>query len=211
MELPAGVPGELGTIARTDGGEQVTYNDIPLYYYVKDDEAGDVYGQGVGGVWFIVNPGAELGKYAAAPGEGTPTPASTLNIGFTDELGPFLVDAEGLTVYLFTQDATPAESVCTGECATEWPPVPASDTSMLPPGIQGTLSAIEREDGSMQLAYNDMPLYYYHDDVAPGDTEGHDIGDVWYIVPPGMQHGDEPHEGEEHEEEAEEAEATPAS
>lgn len=210
MTLPAGVPGELGTIERTDGGQQVTYNDIPLYLFAADQAAGDVNGQGVGGVWFVVHPGAELGEYAAAPGEGTPVPASSLEVGFTEALGPFLTDAEGLTVYLFTQDTEPGASNCAGECATEWPPVPAGEALMLPPGIQGTLGSLEREDGTAQLAYNDIPLYYYHDDVAPGDTMGHDVGDVWYIVPPGMQHGDEPHEGEEHEEEAE-MEATPTS
>ena len=49
MTLPAGVPGELATIERTDGTQQVTYNDIPLYYFAKDDEPGDTYGQGLGG------------------------------------------------------------------------------------------------------------------------------------------------------------------
>ncbi len=213
MALPEGVPGELGTIERTDGSQQVTYNDIPLYTYAADRAAGEVNGQGVGGVWFIVHPGSMLGEYPAAPSEGTPVPASSLEVGFTEALGPFLTDAEGLTVYLFTRDTTPGVSTCTGECATEWPPVPATEALTLPPGIHGTLSAIEREDGSMQLAYNDIPLYSYHDDVAPGDTHGHDVGDVWYIVPPGMQHGDEPHEGEEHEagEMEEGGTATPSS
>lgn len=210
MALPEGVPGELGTIERTDGTQQVTYNDIPLYYYAADQAAGEVNGQGRGGRWFIVHPGAALGEYPAAPGEGTPVPSSSLEVGFTEALGPFLTDAEGLTIYLFTQDTAPGESVCTGECATAWPPVMAAEALMLPPGIQGTLSAIEREDGSMQLAYNDIPLYHYQDDAAPGDTNGHDVGDVWYIVPPGMTHGDEPHEGAEHEEEGE-MEATPAA
>ena len=60
MSLPAGVPGEARTIDRADGKKQVTYNDIPLYYFAQDDEAGDTYGQGVGGIWFVVHPGAEL-------------------------------------------------------------------------------------------------------------------------------------------------------
>ena len=205
MTLPAGVPGELATIERTDGTQQVTYNDIPLYYFVRDEAAGDIAGQGVGGVWFVVPPGAALGPYPAAPGEGTPVPASSVQIGFTEELGPFLTDAEGMTVYLFTEDVTAGESACYDECAAAWPPVPAADGMMLPPGIQGTLGAIERTDGSQQMTYNDIPLYYYAKDTAPGDTTGHDVGDVWYIITPGMQFGDEPHEGEEGES------ATPAS
>jgi predicted lipoprotein with Yx(FWY)xxD motif len=199
MALPEGIPGELGTIDRADGSQQVTYNGIPLYLYVADRAAGDVNGEGVGGVWFVVHPGAKHGNYPAAPGEGTPAPASTLNVGFTEELGPFLTNADGMTVYLFTKDTEPGQSTCEGDCATAWPPVPADGTLMLPPGIQGTLTAIDRPDGSQQLAYNDIPLYLYAGDQAVGDTNGHDSGEVWYIVPPGMNHGDEPHHGEDDE------------
>jgi hypothetical protein len=80
---------------------------------------------------------------------------------------------------------------------------------MLPPGISGTLSAIDRTDGSQQMTYNDIPLYYYAADTKPGDTTGQDVGDVWYVVTPGMQFGDEPHEADEEGAEAEGA--TPAS
>jgi predicted lipoprotein with Yx(FWY)xxD motif len=209
MTLPAGVPGELATIERTDGTQQVTYNDIPLYYYAKDDEPGDTYGQGLGGRWFIVPPGATHGPYPVAPGEGTPVPAANLQVGFTEELGPFLTDAKGMTVYLFLKDETAGQSACYDDCAAAWPPVPAADGMMLPPGISGTLSAIDRTDGSQQMTYNDIPLYYYAADTKPGDTTGQDVGDVWYVVTPGMQFGDEPHEADEEGAEAEGA--TPAS
>ena len=45
----------LGTTDRTDGTVQVTYNGWPLYYYEKDKAAGDVVGQDVGGVWYVVS------------------------------------------------------------------------------------------------------------------------------------------------------------
>src|SRR5215204_5123238 len=45
----------LGTTTRTDGTMQVTYNGWPLYYYEKDKAPGDVVGQDVGGVWFVVS------------------------------------------------------------------------------------------------------------------------------------------------------------
>ena len=51
-----GVTGKLGTVPNPQGGTQVTYNAWPLYYYAKDKDAGDVYGQGVGGKWFVVPP-----------------------------------------------------------------------------------------------------------------------------------------------------------
>jgi len=174
MTLPAGVPGKLATIDRTDGTQQVTYNDIPLYYFAKDDEPGDIYGQGLGGKWFIVPPGATHGPYPTAPGQGTPVPASSVQIGFTEELGPFLTDAKGMTVYLFMKDEKAGESACYDDCAVAWPPVPAADGMMLPPGISGTLGAIDRTDGSQQMTYNDIPLYYFAKDTKPGDTTGQD-------------------------------------
>lgn len=46
----------IGTVERTDGSMQVTYNHWPLYYYADDDEPGETEGQGVQDVWFLVAP-----------------------------------------------------------------------------------------------------------------------------------------------------------
>jgi predicted lipoprotein with Yx(FWY)xxD motif len=51
-----GVTGKLGTITRDDGKKQVTYNDVPLYYFAGDSKAGDTNGQGIAGKWSVVNP-----------------------------------------------------------------------------------------------------------------------------------------------------------
>ena len=45
----------LGTIERSDGSTQATYNGHPLYYYAEDSEDGDVAGQGVNDVWWAVD------------------------------------------------------------------------------------------------------------------------------------------------------------
>jgi predicted lipoprotein with Yx(FWY)xxD motif len=50
---------KLGTITRSDGTVQVTYNGHPLYYYAKDGDAGDAYGQGIkgfGAAWYVLAP-----------------------------------------------------------------------------------------------------------------------------------------------------------
>jgi predicted lipoprotein with Yx(FWY)xxD motif len=49
------LPGEL-TVLNGPNGNQVLYNGHPLYAYIKDKEAGDVFGQGVGGKWFVATP-----------------------------------------------------------------------------------------------------------------------------------------------------------
>lgn len=48
--------GMIGTTTRPDGASQVTYGGLPLYLYAADAEPGDVNGQGVGEVWWVVGP-----------------------------------------------------------------------------------------------------------------------------------------------------------
>lgn len=47
---------DFSSITRADGLKQSTYKGWPLYYYVSDKAAGDFNGNGVGGVWFVINP-----------------------------------------------------------------------------------------------------------------------------------------------------------
>jgi predicted lipoprotein with Yx(FWY)xxD motif len=55
-----GVMGTVGTITTPDGKKQVTINGMPIYYYAKDKAAGDITGQGVNGVWYLVTPSGEM-------------------------------------------------------------------------------------------------------------------------------------------------------
>jgi predicted lipoprotein with Yx(FWY)xxD motif len=50
---------DLGTITRSDGTTQVTYKGHPLYFFAKDKDSGDAYGQGVKGFgadWYVLSP-----------------------------------------------------------------------------------------------------------------------------------------------------------
>ncbi len=60
---------DLGTIARTDGSTQVTYDGHPLYYYVKDMDAEDMYGDGVKGVWHLAKEGSDSGASSSSTGK----------------------------------------------------------------------------------------------------------------------------------------------
>jgi predicted lipoprotein with Yx(FWY)xxD motif len=53
----AGVTGKMGTITRSDGTTQATYNGHPLYTYVGDTSPGQDKGNGLnasGGLWYVV-------------------------------------------------------------------------------------------------------------------------------------------------------------
>ena len=53
----------LGTIRRSNGTRQVTYDGRPLYYYVRDREPGQILCQNVrefGGLWLVVRPTGTL-------------------------------------------------------------------------------------------------------------------------------------------------------
>ncbi|MER9544656.1 hypothetical protein NKI72_21645 [Mesorhizobium sp. M0437] len=45
--------GEWTIVDRTDGIRMWAYEGKPLYTFIKDKKAGDVTGEGVGGVWHI--------------------------------------------------------------------------------------------------------------------------------------------------------------
>jgi len=50
----------LGTLDRGDGTMQVTYDGWPLYFFAADAAPGDVNGQGVNDVWFVVAPDGSM-------------------------------------------------------------------------------------------------------------------------------------------------------
>jgi len=57
FEVPEGFnKDDFSSITREDNGEkQTTFKGYPLYYFVNDKASGDVNGQGVKDVWFVVN------------------------------------------------------------------------------------------------------------------------------------------------------------
>ncbi len=110
--------------------------------------------------------------------------ATTLKVSQNEALGSFLVDAEGMTLYLFTKD-TPDTSTCYDDCAGAWPPLLSEGEVAGGEGVDAALlGTTERTDGMAQVTYGGWPLYYWVKDEAPGDTTGQDVGEVWYVVSP---------------------------
>jgi predicted lipoprotein with Yx(FWY)xxD motif len=119
----------------------------------------------------------------AVSGGGAGQTAGTLQI--RDVGGQrILVNAKGITVYLFAPD-TPTASRCYGSCAAYWPPVlgrPAAGA-----GVTGQIGTITRTGGAAQATYDGHPLYTYVGDTAPGQDSGNDLnlnGGLWRVVTP---------------------------
>jgi predicted lipoprotein with Yx(FWY)xxD motif len=118
----------------------------------------------------------------------TPTPKPVVEAREVGALGKILVAASnGMTVYTFTNDkAGDGKSACKGGCLTRWPPltVPEGQKPTGGPGVTAAeLATITREDNSAkQVTYKGLPLYFFMNDMAPGDTKG--IYPNWQVVKP---------------------------
>ncbi|MFW5416201.1 hypothetical protein J0910_06205 [Nocardiopsis sp. CNT-189] len=106
-----------------------------------------------------------------------------LTVRESGELGDIVADGDGYTLYLSTRDGTePPFSACVGDCAEQWPPVPAEGE------IEGVdedlVGRVAREGGEEQLTLGGAPLYRYAGDVEPGDANGAGLDGAWFAVAP---------------------------
>lgn len=101
--------------------------------------------------------------------------------------GKMLVDEQGRSLYQFDKDTT-NKSMCTGSCATAWPPFTVKTKPAAGSGVKANLlKTTKRSDGTEQVTYNGRPLYRFEGDKKPGDINGQDInafGAKWFIMNP---------------------------
>ena len=136
---------------------------------------------------------------ASAPGDSasptssaaaSPTGAAEIELKVAagaGSVGNYLTGADGMTLYIFTKDtAGDGKSVCNGDCATKWPPlvVASLDEVKADSGATGALALATRDDGTKQVTYKGLPLYYFEPDQAAGDTKGQGVGGVWFVAAP---------------------------
>jgi len=131
---------------------------------------------------------------AAAATSAPPAAAPAAPVGFTTtsltaktlpRMGNVVVDSGGWTLYRFDRDtANPPKSNCSGECATQWPPILVQGDPQVTGIDKNKVGTITRDDGSKQWAYKGKPLYYFVMDAAAGDKKGDGRGMVWHIAKP---------------------------
>ncbi len=98
------------------------------------------------------------------------------------QLGNVLVDANGNTLYGFTDDLN-AMSSCAGSCAENWPPLTVTAGWKVGSGLDpATFHTVMRSDGEVQLVAGQWPLYTFAGDSQPGDVNGQGSLGKWFAV-----------------------------
>jgi predicted lipoprotein with Yx(FWY)xxD motif len=96
----------------------------------------------------------------------------------TTSAGPALVNAKGMTLYIFDKDAA-GKSNCNGGCATNWPPAAAAASDK----ASGDFTLVTRDDGAKQWVHKGKPLYTWAKDAKAGDAGGGAIPN-WHLATP---------------------------
>jgi predicted lipoprotein with Yx(FWY)xxD motif len=113
-----------------------------------------------------------------------PAASGTRIVAGDSEFGQMLFDRTGQAIYLFDVETT-SEPTCYDACAEAWPPVLTKGDPVAGPSVdRSLLGTTERRDGTVQVTYNDHPLYYYAHE-GKREVECHDVflnGGNWYVV-----------------------------
>ena len=105
------------------------------------------------------------------------------------ELGKYLTDKDGKTLYIFSNDAN-GKNNCTGGCVGAWPVFSggAPTQANLDEGLsEADFGVITTDAGKQQITYKGWPLYYFSPKNVPepaNSITGDGAGDVWFVAKP---------------------------
>jgi len=177
---------DFGSITRSDGAKQTTYKGWPLYYYSDDVKAGDIAGDGFGGVWFVGKPdysvmfvktqlvGLDGKNYTEDHKEGT---GATL----------FLTDDWGNTLYAFSPDKFKKNNFTKPDFSNNavWPIFEQTTVHYVPSTLSQSLLDTTNVFGKSQLTFKGWPLYHFgKDSMMRGNTRGvsFPVPGIWPVV-----------------------------
>jgi predicted lipoprotein with Yx(FWY)xxD motif len=109
--------------------------------------------------------------------------AAILKVGTIPAGSVLIGGVNGHTVYMRSTETTTTSS-CTGACATIWPAVVATGKPVAGPGLdKSKLTVAMQASGQNQVVYNGHLLYFFANDLAPGDAKGLGLPS-WHAVSP---------------------------
>ena len=120
--------------------------------------------------------------------EGLRVPAQRARIVADEsDFGRILFDANGQVVYVFEIDGADQSNCTSEDCVKAWPPVLTEEEPTAGAGVDAALhGTIRRGDGTLQVTYNERPLYFYEHE-GPGEIKCHNVdlhGGLWWVVTP---------------------------
>jgi predicted lipoprotein with Yx(FWY)xxD motif len=121
---------------------------------------------------------------AMAATKSTSAKNGTVKAAKVGKFGTVLVASNGMTLYRYTPDKKNV-SVCSGACASYWPPLLVKGTAKPTVGSGASASLLGttmRSGGAEQVTYAGFPLYYYAGDKKPGQANGQGFEKTWYVV-----------------------------
>ncbi len=105
------------------------------------------------------------------------------------KLGTVLVNAKGLTLYMFVPDKQ-KKVTCLHTCALVWPPVKLAKGHRAVAAGKAKAALLGSDPdpaGGRVVTYNKWPLYTYVVDKKPGQATGQALnlnGGLWYVLSP---------------------------
>jgi predicted lipoprotein with Yx(FWY)xxD motif len=114
------------------------------------------------------------------------TSTASLGVAMNAKLGKqIIVDAKGMTVYLYDPDGASTTTKVPDAIKANWPPVVAAGAPGVGAGLdQAKVAAQMQADGTSQVSYDGHLLYTFVGDKAPGDVVGQGLGGVWFVLSP---------------------------
>ncbi len=95
----------------------------------------------------------------------------------------YIVDSKGKTLYLFARDVM-GDSKCTGGCLNIWHVFYQENITVSSGLNTSDFGTITRDDGNKQTTYKGWPLYYFSNDINPGDIKGDGVNKIWFVARP---------------------------
>ncbi len=109
-------------------------------------------------------------------------PIQTARVAVNGKVETILTDSRGFALYYYTSDTT-TTSACTGDCASDWPPLLQKGSAVLGNGSFPGALTVQKTDNGKQIEYKHHLLYTFVSDTAPGQVTGDHDGN-WFVAIP---------------------------
>jgi predicted lipoprotein with Yx(FWY)xxD motif len=121
------------------------------------------------------------GQASSAAMASLPPAGSIVLIVQRSAVGYVLAEASGQVVYTYGKDSKGGQPMCTGSCASIWPPVTGAPVASSADTLPGTLGTVSDANGAKQVTYNGLPLYTFKGAKTLA-TKANGTDGQWHVI-----------------------------